>query len=290
MIHVERIYSKISLALLRRSAARDTYQPQAEHSKEKLERMARLVLGQLAKQAGISVGTTLRISQRESNYTYEYPIGLGRHARGTVHPLITASLRAVLDEASLAPEITLLDTDGQNLGLFKVTLLKDGSAELARAPLPLPQSPPDLNVLPFPKPPVSHVREEPSLVLVVDDNSTFVRVLERFFARYELKMLHASDGAAALSALSELPNNPDLVICDVHMPGMNGTAFLTALRENPRYEHLPVIILTSDDDIELKLKLIAAGADAYLTKNEDPRLLCVQSKRLIAKQRTQEAA
>ena len=158
------------------------------------------------------------------------------------------------------------------------------------------------NVIPFPPPSAIDTESdrqvgEPSLqetprdqVLIVDDNGTFVRVLERFFDRHDLNVLCAGEGGAALEILSSMKSSVALVLCDVHMPGVNGPEFLKRLRSTPQFRLLPVVMLTSDSDFETKLKLLEQGADAVVTKNEDPRLLCIQVKRLISKHKMVQAA
>jgi len=120
----------------------------------------------------------------------------------------------------------------------------------------------------------------PRMVLVIDDNPTFARVLEQFLTRQNLATAHRSEGGAALGALRSGEVTPDLIICDVHMPGMGGHEFLRELRRGGA--RVPVIMLTSDTDVETELMLLAAGADAFLSKSEDPRLLCGHAERLLA--------
>lgn len=127
-------------------------------------------------------------------------------------------------------------------------------------------------------------------VLIIDDNSTFVRVLERFMQRNEIRTRSASDGSQALSLLAGREIRPDLVICDVHMPGVNGFDFVKAFRLESAYVDIPVVMLTSDDDIEVELKLINLGADAFIAKNEDPRILCAHVKRLLERRCERRAA
>lgn len=127
-------------------------------------------------------------------------------------------------------------------------------------------------------------------VLVVDDNATFAKVLERFLAREGLETLYAENGDKALLALKAAEELPDLIVCDVHMPGMNGFEFLHLIRKDPHLFNIPVIVLTSDGDVETELKLLSDGADAFVRKNEDPRILSVHVRRLIEKELNKRAA
>jgi CheY-like chemotaxis protein len=126
-------------------------------------------------------------------------------------------------------------------------------------------------------------------ILVIDDNPTFGRVLERFFSRQEFDVTHVVEAEEALKVLAQSDSHIDLVICDIHMPKMDGHEFLKRLKAMPEHADLPVIMLTSDNDIEVKLKLLGNGADALLTKNEDPRLLCSHVKSLLSRRRIDQA-
>ena len=64
---------------------------------------------------------------------------------------------------------------------------------------------------------------------------------------------------------------------------MNGVEFLKQLRE--KAFQIPTIMLTSDADVEIEIELLGAGADAYVRKQDDPRLLWVHVKRLLQQRR-----
>lgn len=125
-------------------------------------------------------------------------------------------------------------------------------------------------------------------VLVVDDNPTFGKVLERFFSRHHVTTTVVEDGAAGLAILEGRGQIPDAIICDVHMPTMNGVEFLQRVRAMERFRNIPMVMLTSDGDIEVQIGLLSKGADAFVRKSDDPRLLWVHVQRLI--EREQRAA
>jgi two-component system response regulator ChvI len=85
-----------------------------------------------------------------------------------------------------------------------------------------------------------------------------------------------SDGAAALKALIENP--PDLAICDIKMPRMDGFELLKKLREKSA---LPVIFLTSKDDEPDEALGLALGADDYITKPFSQRLLVARIRAIL---------
>ncbi|MCZ8323033.1 MAG: response regulator transcription factor [Novosphingobium sp.] len=85
-----------------------------------------------------------------------------------------------------------------------------------------------------------------------------------------------SDGESALKAL--LDNPPDLAICDIKMPRLNGLELLRRLREKSA---LPVIFLTSKDDEQDEALGLALGADDYITKPFSQRLLVARIRAIL---------
>jgi two-component system, chemotaxis family, sensor kinase CheA len=101
-------------------------------------------------------------------------------------------------------------------------------------------------------------------VLVVDD-SVMTRTLERTIleaAGYSVVV--AIDGAQALDMLTE--HQVDLIISDVEMPRMDGFELTSAVRQDERWRHLPIVLVTSLDAPEQVERGAAAGADAYIVK------------------------
>ncbi|MCB0325657.1 MAG: response regulator, partial [Bdellovibrionales bacterium] len=68
---------------------------------------------------------------------------------------------------------------------------------------------------------------------------------------------------------------------DVHMPEMDGGAFLEAVRR--RVRGIPILMLTSDEDEQLEAELVAAGADAFVRKHDDVRVLLAWCSNLAAR-------
>jgi two-component system, chemotaxis family, sensor kinase CheA len=107
----------------------------------------------------------------------------------------------------------------------------------------------------------------PGQVLVVDDQFS-ARELQRSIlevAGYEVEIAH--DGREALRRIAELPDL-DLVLTDVQMPEMDGFELLEAIRADERRASLPVVIVTTLGDESSRQRGAAAGADAYIVKNE----------------------
>ena len=83
---------------------------------------------------------------------------------------------------------------------------------------------------------------------------------------------------------------PKVIICDLHMPEMNGKEFILCLKQDQRLRSIPVIMLTSDDGVEAEVAALETGADALVSKTKDPRVLCAQVLRLSKSGSLQEAA
>jgi two-component system chemotaxis response regulator CheY len=121
-------------------------------------------------------------------------------------------------------------------------------------------------------------------VLVVDDNPMFCRVLERLLKRDGYEPSFAENGAAAWEKLQAMREQlPHAIICDLHMPLMNGEELLGRIKRDDRYKNIPVVMLTSDDGIDSELTLLGNGADAFVSKAKDPRVLVAQVRRLTAR-------
>jgi len=116
-------------------------------------------------------------------------------------------------------------------------------------------------------------------VLVVDDSEMI-----RNFHCYILKnagfeVLSAVDGADGMEKL--LRNQVSALITDINMPNMDGLTFVQRLRENPVYEDLPVIIISTEDEAEDKQRGFNAGANIYIVKPTELAKLIESIKMLL---------
>ena len=99
-------------------------------------------------------------------------------------------------------------------------------------------------------------------VLIVDDDTSVRRMLERTLAAEGYATTTAADGGAALVAAER--SAPDLVVLDVAMPGLDGLAVCRRLRA--KGVTTPILLLTARDTIEDRVRGLDAGADDYLVK------------------------
>ena len=118
-------------------------------------------------------------------------------------------------------------------------------------------------------------------ILIADDSSTMRKLI-----LYALKPtghigIEASDGIEALEkmALTDI----DLAIIDLNMPMMDGLELVRSIRENPLYDDLPIIMLTTEADNDTKKRGYEAGVNTYLTKPTPHHLLIYKIESLINK-------
>lgn len=99
-------------------------------------------------------------------------------------------------------------------------------------------------------------------ILVVDDDTSNLKMASRILSEAKMRVSCLKSGEDAIEFLSE--NRPDLILLDVHMPGMNGFDTITAIRENKMTADIPVIFLTADDDSNTETKGLKVGAMDFI--------------------------
>ncbi len=110
-------------------------------------------------------------------------------------------------------------------------------------------------------------RIETGRILVVDDEATMRRLLEKLLRMEGYEVMLASSGEQALAEL--LRHGADTVLLDMRMPGMTGLDVCRQIRNHPRSLHTPVVFITAVNDRELRRKGMEAGADDFLSKPFD---------------------
>lgn len=100
-------------------------------------------------------------------------------------------------------------------------------------------------------------------VLVIEDEENLLQNISSILGLYGFRVLQASNGEQGLTLANEQPN---IIVCDVMMEGLNGFDVISQVRNNPATQHIPFIFLTAWADVNEKEKGMALGAQAYLTK------------------------
>ncbi len=116
-------------------------------------------------------------------------------------------------------------------------------------------------------------------ILVVDDVPTNAKLLEARLTADYYDVLVAHDGVEALRIIND--EQPDIVLLDVMMPGMNGFEVCRRIKSNPRSQHIPVVMVTALDQTEDRIKGLDAGADDFLTKPVNDIALMARVKSLV---------
>ncbi len=123
------------------------------------------------------------------------------------------------------------------------------------------------------------MRKGKKKILVVDDQKHIVRLVQITLEKAGYDVVTAYDGVEALEKVEQ--ENPDMIVLDVMMPRMDGFEVLQRLQADPRYQHIPVIMLTAkaqDADI---WKGWASGVSSYLVKPFNPRELLTFVQRIF---------
>jgi twitching motility two-component system response regulator PilG len=116
-------------------------------------------------------------------------------------------------------------------------------------------------------------------ILVVEDSMVTRKVIARTLIANGYEVFEAKNAFEALSEFEE--RNPDLVLLDIVLPGKDGYEILSEIRQKPKFEKLPVVMLTSRDSLFDKLKGKVSDANEYLTKPFQPdQLLMIVRKYL----------
>lgn len=101
-------------------------------------------------------------------------------------------------------------------------------------------------------------------LLVVDDSVETARILSRLLTRLGHQVGVAHSGEAALSSLSN--DQPDLIILDLMMPGIDGAEVLRRVREDPQTRAVPVTLFSAVSDPQVRDHLLAKGAQDFWLK------------------------
>ena len=119
-------------------------------------------------------------------------------------------------------------------------------------------------------------------MLVIDDDARNVFAITSSLELHGIEVTHASDGRQGIEVLRANPET-DLILTDIMMPGMDGYATMTAIRQMPEFESLPIIAVTARAMPSDREKSLAAGANDYVTKPVDTDELMACMERWLAK-------
>jgi two-component system chemotaxis response regulator CheY len=101
--------------------------------------------------------------------------------------------------------------------------------------------------------------------LVVDDSATMRQILREYLKKLGFAVTEAANGREALDVLKRMPT-ADLVLVDWNMPEMDGVSFVRAVRADPSYAALPLLMVTTNTELSQVSTALEAGANEYIMK------------------------
>ncbi|MGL5867997.1 response regulator transcription factor [Clostridium chrysemydis] len=113
-------------------------------------------------------------------------------------------------------------------------------------------------------------------ILIADDEEKMVKILKAYFKKEGFNVIEAYDGQEALDKFFEF--NISLAILDWMMPKIDGIEVCKYIKENSSTK---VLMLTAKDDLDDEFKALNSGADEYIKKPFDPRILILRAKKLL---------
>ena len=118
-------------------------------------------------------------------------------------------------------------------------------------------------------------------VLVIDDNKLILTILSDILATAGYKVSTAEDGVYCNDIIyGDLP--PDLILMDIHLPFMSGNKKVRIMKRRPTGSDIPIILISSMGENELKAKAADCGADGYLVKPINDQLLLTTVAQILS--------
>jgi len=117
-------------------------------------------------------------------------------------------------------------------------------------------------------------------ILIIEDHPANMELMAYLFSAFGHVPLAAFDGEAGIeAALRELP---DLIVCDINLPKMDGYDVVHTLKGNPALQQIPVIAVTALAMVGDREKLLDAGFDGYVGKPIEPEIFVTQIDKFLA--------
>jgi DNA-binding response OmpR family regulator len=116
-------------------------------------------------------------------------------------------------------------------------------------------------------------------ILVLDDKPSIGKVIALYLSA-EYDFHYFENPISGIKWLQE-GNMPDLIITDIYMPQMKGTDFLSFMKRNELFRHIPIIFLSGEEDSGVRIKLLEQGAEDFILKPFNPLELKVRIKKAL---------
>lgn len=119
-------------------------------------------------------------------------------------------------------------------------------------------------------------------ILVIEDNPTNMELMIYVLAAYGYETATAMDGEAGCEAA--MSETPSLVICDIHLPGIDGYGVLARFKSHPRLREVPIIAVTALAMVGDRDRILASGFDGYISKPIEPEQFVAQVQGFLGHQ------
>ncbi|HEY0489672.1 MAG TPA: EAL domain-containing protein [Telluria sp.] len=119
----------------------------------------------------------------------------------------------------------------------------------------------------------------PARILIIEDNPTNMELMVYLLTAFGFTPLTASDGISGIQAARD--TSPDLIICDVHLPRLDGYGVVAALKQDPVLRSIPVLAVTALAMVGDRERLLEAGFDGYIAKPIEPDTFVVQLEEFL---------
>lgn len=116
-------------------------------------------------------------------------------------------------------------------------------------------------------------------ILIIEDNPANLELMTYLLRAYKYQVLSAADGEAGLAAAQQ--QLPDVVVCDLQLPKLDGFEVLKRLKAEPRTTAIPVVAVTAYAMVGDRERVLAAGFDGYLAKPIEPETFVSQIERFL---------
>jgi two-component system chemotaxis response regulator CheY len=116
-------------------------------------------------------------------------------------------------------------------------------------------------------------------ILAIDDEKSIRFIIENTFSK-DFEVTTMSNGKEALYWM-QIGNLPDLIICDIEMPVMDGFEFIKKVRSSGFFDDIPLLMLSGKEESKDKIKCFEMGADDYVIKPFNPKEIIARIKRRL---------
>jgi CheY-like chemotaxis protein len=117
-------------------------------------------------------------------------------------------------------------------------------------------------------------------IVIIDDSAVFAQVITKFLTSHSFTCETFTSARPAISWIADSADGVGAVICDMHMPEVDGLRVIKEIKGDIRFKHIPLIAITSSTESSLEVEALKLGVDAFITKDEDPEIILLHIKRL----------